>query len=1186
SAPSRIDNLTLRARLTHADTLTIVGTTQWTSGQLEGAGELVNTGTLLISGGPTRSIRDKTLTNNGTTTVNRSINLLNADIQNHGTLSLGNAALSTTGDRLLTEFANHGTLQTQSAHGEIAISFDNQNGTIAVSDPSKGSNSPSSLRFSGDTRLRSGTVISVLNGSDVFFQGTGEHTFENVAFMGSGDVHLNDAIDVFGTITSSLIGATSDSTSPVGLLIANDLTGSGSVINSGRATWSGGTTRRIAVEGGVTNTAQDMDPSDDEPHGPDVFNLRGGILATTFTNRGQLVHTQTSLNLDATGQFHNESTGTYDLMASIHGAGTFRNQGLVRTTKNIISTISAPFELNGGVVTTLGGEIQFTGSGRSSGGGHFITAPNTKVTFNAGHPLFSSGIYQVAGFGTLELSSGVDFTVGSAAQWNVHLTEGDGWVLDGAMQIDGLAMNSAETHWKGKTLSTSGSGRFENSGNLFIDTGNSHRLRGGFLDGTSDLTNTGTVRQHRTLHLDNAEINNMGQWLIAGGDMTSTGESLVSVSSGRLQIEGGERTRIDAQLINDAFGIIDVRGGRTLELRGGGEFYGTSQILLGEAARLVLASSGTQTVYRVPQGSPVVQGFETPTSVPVMVIEQDVRLEIEPGASFESRRTTVDLDGGEIVGGGTYVNGDSFFAHSGRIDCSFLNQEALFLLPEGNLRLSGSLSNSGVIEQFGSVLFDGLQVVNEGVWSVSQPANIQSTAQASSFTNRGSFIFAPPNGGLVIIDVPFDNQGTVSAGNASTVRFDAEVIQVDSSTKTINGGSWDVSAPGSRIEFSVSQLLKTSSGTEVIGGTQGIPALASLVENDGSLICQNGCGFESSLLNRGSLMNAGNDSLGRVIAPNGITNEGKASSHVDRLFGEFAKQGSGIGHGAGQIGSGSLLSGFHVDNSAFVNAGEVVPGDAAGAGYFAVQGDFTQVSAGSLWIELGGDVAGQQFDQLFVTGNASLAGSLAVSLLDEYVPQVGDFFVVAAYGSHEGKFSQMSLPPLTEADAFWDVQYGDHSVTLSVHTRRADFNDDEHIDARDIDILTDQFGSADLSFDLNGDNVVDQLDVDHLVHDILSTEYGDADLDLDVDEVDLSIWQSNTFRDLSGWSNADFNGDGLADVSDFNLWFANRGFTLVEGPEAVPAQAVPEPGGYSWIPGLCWVAFLYRRAARTDIYAE
>ena len=306
----------------------------------------------------------------------------------------------------------------------------------------------------------------------------------------------------------------------------------------------------------------------------------------------------------------------------------------------------------------------------------------------------------------------------------------------------------------------------------------------------------------------------------------------------------------------------------------------------------------------------------------------------------------------------------------------------------------------------------------------------------------------------------------------------------------------------------------------------------------------------------------------------------------DRLFGEFAKQGSGIGHGAGQIGSGSLLSGFHVDNSAFVNAGEVVPGDAAGAGYFAVQGDFTQVSAGSLWIELGGDVAGQQFDQLFVTGNASLAGSLAVSLLDEYVPQVGDFFVVAAYGSHEGKFSQMSLPPLTEADAFWDVQYGDHSVTLSVHTRRADFNDDEHIDARDIDILTDQFGSADLSFDLNGDNVVDQLDVDHLVHDILSTEYGDADLDLDVDEVDLSIWQSNTFRDLSGWSNADFNGDGLADVSDFNLWFANRGFTLVEGPEAVPAQAVPEPGGYSWIPGLCWVAFLYRRAARTDIYAE
>ena len=119
------------------------------------------------------------------------------------------------------------------------------------------------------------------------------------------------------------------------------------------------------------------------------------------------------------------------------------------------------------------------------------------------------------------------------------------------------------------------------------------------------------------------------------------------------------------------------------------------------------------------------------------------------------------------------------------------------------------------------------------------------------------------------------------------------------------------------------------------------------------------------------------------------------------------------------IGSGTLAANL-------VNAGTVSPGESPGS--VTVQGDYTQESTGVLEIQLGGTTAGTQYDQLTVTGTASMAGTLNVSLIDGFIPQVGDSFTILPYSTRSGGFSTLNLPEGYR----WGIDYGYSGLTLSV----------------------------------------------------------------------------------------------------------------------------------------------------------
>lgn len=113
------------------------------------------------------------------------------------------------------------------------------------------------------------------------------------------------------------------------------------------------------------------------------------------------------------------------------------------------------------------------------------------------------------------------------------------------------------------------------------------------------------------------------------------------------------------------------------------------------------------------------------------------------------------------------------------------------------------------------------------------------------------------------------------------------------------------------------------------------------------------------------------------------------------------------------------LSGNGVFQGTMRFSGTTRPGN--GIGSFTVNGDLTFGSAHSLEVEIGGTAPGTGYDQIEVSGSASLAGTVAFTLVDDFVPEVGDSFAVITADSLSGNFSSnidlsgAELP----ADLFW-----------------------------------------------------------------------------------------------------------------------------------------------------------------------
>lgn len=124
-------------------------------------------------------------------------------------------------------------------------------------------------------------------------------------------------------------------------------------------------------------------------------------------------------------------------------------------------------------------------------------------------------------------------------------------------------------------------------------------------------------------------------------------------------------------------------------------------------------------------------------------------------------------------------------------------------------------------------------------------------------------------------------------------------------------------------------------------------------------------------------------------------------------------------------GNGTVSRGYPVNSG-----GVVAPGLPIGTLY--IPDGYIQGLAGTLAIDLGGTANGQ-YDKLAVDSGVALDGTLRLSIVNGYVPHVGDSFVVMTYSTHTGQFSRVVAPPSAcAAQVAFDVIYNAHDVTVAV----------------------------------------------------------------------------------------------------------------------------------------------------------
>lgn len=157
-----------------------------------------------------------------------------------------------------------------------------------------------------------------------------------------------------------------------------------------------------------------------------------------------------------------------------------------------------------------------------------------------------------------------------------------------------------------------------------------------------------------------------------------------------------------------------------------------------------------------------------------------------------------------------------------------------------------------------------------------------------------------------------------------------------------------------------------------------------------------------------------------------------------------------------------------------VRAGATVaPGSSIGTLH--VDGSYFMDEGGTLSIEIAGTAPGE-FDRLEVAGTAELAGTLDVSLLNGFDPQIGDSFgILFGARAYNGTFDVQNLPDLG-VNKTWFLNPGNSTLFLEVHSAySADFDQDGDVDGDDLTAWQGAYGAGN-GADADGDGDSDGVD--------------------------------------------------------------------------------------------------------------
>lgn len=276
-----------------------------------------------------------------------------------------------------------------------------------------------------------------------------------------------------------------------------------------------------------------------------------------------------------------------------------------------------------------------------------------------------------------------------------------------------------------------------------------------------------------------------------------------------------------------------------------------------------------------------------------------------------------------------------------------------------------------------------------------------------------------------------------------------------------------------------------ANGTGLITGHDAVFRFGTGLSNDGAIALTGGVNdiFGDITNNRGP------DWLSTLVVTGGsrttfyddVTNN---SQIVVRKLGGVASTATFLGSYSG---TGSTLGGGDI-----IFEGDLKPGNSPAA--ITMENDVALGPGAQLEIELGGVTPGSQYDQLVVTGELALGGTLDVDLVNlgagVFQPQLGSVFEIAsAAGGIIGSFATEQMPGLGPLLEMQLVQTANELFLTVVPELAGDYNVNGVVDAADYVVWRNTLGRSGIGLPADGDG---DGDVDNNDWSVWRTHFGEV----------------------------------------------------------------------------------------------
>jgi len=547
-----------------------------------------------------------------------------------------------------------------------------------------------------------------------------------------------------------------------------------------------------------------------------------------------------------------------------------------------------------------------------------------------------------------------------------------GLSIGGASGTQALAINRA-------TLTISGASVINANGQL------------NFLVSQSTLTGAGNLVVNGSLNWTNGIMNGPGTTTVGSGGVLAIGSS--GVTFGRTLNNSGAGTWSGGNLSMSAGVSFNNLAGGTFDMTAGGRLSGAATTPVNNSGLFRQTAGAADTVVTVP--------FNNSGTLAVLVRTLNLNLGgTHTGILSNAPGATLNFGGGSnVLAGSSFVTGAGILSVSGN---------------------NTTLSASGVFD-VGSTLSvsAGSATLSPSCNLTAATLNVSGANSVVNYNSSGTVAALNLAGGTLAGTSPVTVTGPLTLGGGditSALVTAAGGLTINGNT-TLNGGK--LVNPG----------LATWSAGAFTGANGGVFSnlFGATFENTFDGNAASGAGAAPLFINAGSFRKTGGTALaGATSIDFQFVNTGIVEVQTNTLRYGVNQQTAGLtlldgGALSAQAQPIQILGGSLVGTNLItvpntqnvINSATISPG--LPLGELDIAGNYQQTASGTLQIELGGYLAGTNFDLVTVTaggagGVASLGGTLRVTLTNGFSPTNGATFTFLTALSRVGAFATFNYP--------------------------------------------------------------------------------------------------------------------------------------------------------------------------------